>query len=72
MRKENGIQRGKLVRVLTLTQLDSLMKERKLGFFATVIECRYRSNKYFIMPWNSPVAAQPYWIGGEHLELPDA
>lgn len=69
MSSDKPIKRGDLVRVLTLTPLDRLMGEQGKNFIATVLECRYKSDRYRIVPWNSPISGDSYWIEGRKLTV---
>lgn len=58
------IKKGDLVKILTLTTLDKFS-----NFVGTVLECRYKTDAYFILPANSPFTAQPYWLAGDQLRV---
>ena len=60
------IKKGDLVKILTLTTLDKFS-----NFVGTVLECRYKTDVYFIAPANSPFTVEPYWRPGSQLRVID-
>jgi len=60
--------KGDLVRFKTNTALDALIKKVDFSFIGTVLECRHKTNAYYVCPWNSPFTVDPYWISGHQLE----
>lgn len=57
-------KKGDLVKILTHTKLDKLA-----SFVGTVLQCRYKTDAYFILPANSPFTDLPYWVGGYQLQV---
>jgi hypothetical protein len=62
-------KRGDLVKILTHTKMDALLKKKNICFLATIIECRYKTDAYKVFPANSPFTEEAYWVGGYQLEL---
>lgn len=62
-------KKGDLVKIVTNTKLDVLMKKSGLTIFATVLECRYKTDAYRILPANNPLTSEAYWIGGDNIEV---
>ena len=65
----NRIHRGDLVKVITNTKFDKMLERKKILFLATVLECRYKTDAYRILPANSPFTTEAYWIEGTNLEV---
>ena len=65
----NRIHRGDLVKVITNTKFDKMLENKKILFLATVLECRYKTDAYRILPANSPFTTEAYWIEGTNLEV---
>lgn len=59
-------KKGDLVKILTHTKLDKLA-----SFVGTVLQCRYKTDAYFIAPANSPFTVEPYWLAGSQLRVID-
>ena len=63
------IHKGDLVKVITNTKFDKMLENKKILFLATVLECRYKTDAYRILPANSPFTTEAYWIEGTNLEV---
>lgn len=56
-------KKGDLVKIVTGTRLDGIV-----NFVGTVLQCRYKTDAYYILPANSPFTTLPYWVGGYQIE----
>ena len=52
---------GDLVRIRTNKLLT-------LNFLAVVLQCRYKTDAYYVCPANSPYTTLPYWGEGTMIE----
>lgn len=58
------LKKGDLVKILTHTKLDKFS-----NFIGTVLQCRYKTDVYCILPANSPFTIEPYWLDGGALQV---
>ena len=63
------ICKGDLVKIVTNTKLDKMLERKKITFMGTVLECRYKTDAYRILPANSPFTTEPYWVDGSSLAV---
>ena len=62
-------KRGDLVKIFITPKFDKLLKNAGVMFVGTVLECRYKTDAYYILPANSPLTTEPYWIAGSMVEV---
>ena len=62
-------RRGDLVKIFINQSFDKMLRKNNITFMGTVLECRYKTNAYRILPANSPFTTEPYWIDGSNLQV---
>lgn len=62
-------QKGDLVQMVLTPAARKFFKNAGITFVATVLQCRHKTNAYYILPANSPLTTEPYWVSGDLIEV---